>query len=223
MRDRNCAPSGDDDALREARRPEPVLQRRAVREPEPARTVEQRATNVCRCHDEAEVRLSGEAVAAGAARGDKTERYVVAGRDVDNGLTDRLDDACSFVADDCWPATGPEVAVREPHVGVTHADRGDANEYLTGLRRVQVDVLDLDGLARSPKDGSANAHHPIRYRSSASKSGTTPRPGPGGGPMVPSAAIARVVGSSQSRRSALHAGGSNGTSRYGQVENASAA
>ncbi len=52
--------------------------------------------------------------------------------------------------------------------------------------------------------------------------GLTPSPGPGGGAIVPSAAIAIGAGSSQSRRSAVQAGGSYGTSTYGTVENASA-
>ena len=53
---------------------------------------------------------------------------------------------------------------------------------------------------------------PTRHVSRASRSGVTPRPGPGGGAIVPSGAISSGAGSSQSRRSGVHAGGSKGTS-----------
>ena len=50
--------------------------------------------------------------------------------------------------------------------------------------------------------------HPTLHCSSASKSGTTPSPGPAGGAMKPSASISTAAGSSQSRRAAGSPGGS---------------
>ena len=50
--------------------------------------------------------------------------------------------------------------------------------------------------------------HPTLHCSSASKSGTTPSPGPAGGAMKPSASISTAAGSSQSRRAAGRPGGS---------------
>ena len=77
------------------------------------------------------------------------------------------------------------------------------------------DVLDPHRLAHARASTAARTDrlaHATRCGSRASRSGSTPRPGPAGGAIVPSAAISTGAGSSQSRRSADHAGGSNGTS-----------
>ncbi len=127
---------------------------------------------------------------------------------------------CSTTPAPSWPSTigcaiGAEVAVREVQVGVADPRRCDAHQHLAGAGRVEAQLLDPHRFAHPVEHGGADgdlAAHATRHRSRASRSGSTPRPGPSGGAMVPSAAISTGAGSSQSRRSADHAGGSNGTS-----------
>src|SRR5262249_13117584 len=165
-------------------RAQAVLKRRPVREAKAARPVHEHPRCAVLGDHLAEVRLPGAAVPARAARRNEAQRDVVSRRHVRDVRADRLDDTRALVAHDGGPLPGTEVAVRMADVRVAHAGRGDANEDLVGLRRIELDLLDLDGPARMTENRSANAHQPIRYCSSESKSGTTPNPGPGGGPMV---------------------------------------
>ena len=130
---------------------------------------------------------------------------MVARRDVIDPVADRLDNPRALVTEDHRPASVAELAVGEPHVGVTHAGCGDADEHLVRLRRIELHVLDRDGALWMTQDDRS---HPTRHCSSVSKSGSTPSPGPTGGAIVPSAAISTGCGSSQSRRSAVRPGGS---------------
>ena len=79
----------------------------------------------------------------------------------------------------------------------TSSSRGGASSSL----------LDADRRPDFPQDSRSDPHA-ILHVSRASRSGSTPRPGPEGGAMVPSSAISSTNGSIQSRRSADHAGGS---------------
>jgi hypothetical protein len=123
---------------------------------------------------------------------------------VHDPLADGFHGAGALVPEHHRPASVAETAVGQVHVGVADAGGGDADEHLAGLGRRERDVLDADvtGLAQDDR------LHATRQRSSASRSGVTPSPGPGGGAIVPSAAISTTAGKSQSRRSADHAGGS---------------
>src|SRR5205823_8639770 len=142
---------------------------------------------------------------ADAARGDDAERDRVTGRDVLDAAADLLDDTGALVPEHHWPAPLPELAVGKPDVGVADACGGNAHADLVLLRRIELDLFDGDGPPRVTQDDRS---HPTRHCSSASKSGVTPRPGPGGGAIVPSAAISSAPGSSQSRRPASSPGGS---------------
>ena len=95
---------------------------------------------------------------------------------------------------------------------MAHARGGDANEHLPGSGRLDRDGLDAKRRANPVEDRGARFDsrrraHATRYASRASKSGSTPRPGPGGGAIVPSGAISSGAGRSQSRRSGVQAGG----------------
>ena len=99
---------------------------------------------------------------------------------------------------------------------MAHARRGDAHEHLVRLRLVELDLLDDERACR----GSCRTAARIRISRPASARARRGRarrrgPGPAGGAIVPSAAISSGAGSSQSRRSADQAGGSNGTSTNG--------
>ncbi len=159
--------------------------------------------------------------------GTKQNATAVAGGDVRDARADRLDDAGALVPEHDRPAAVAQVALGEVQVGVAHARSRHAHEHLVVLGRVQQQPLDAHRQAVALEHGRLDldrgAAHATLWRSSASRSGSTPSPGPAGGRIVPSAAIRTGAGSSQSRRSAVHAGGSNGTSTYGHVENASAA
>ena len=104
---------------------------------------------------------------------------------------------------------------------MAHARRGDADEHLARARRVERERLDAQRRARLVQDGGADLHQAMRCASRRSRSGTTPRPGPGGGAIVPSAAISTRRRRAASRGGpASSPGGSSGTSRYGHVETA---
>ncbi len=144
---------------------------------------------------------------------------MIAGHYVVDSHADGFDDAGALVPEHHRPPAPAELPVRQANVGVADTGSCDADEHLAGLRRIELDLFDLDGATRLAEDDGS---HPTRHCSSASKSGLTPSPGPGGGAIVPSAAISTGCGSSQSRRSAGSPGGSNGTSTNGHVETASA-
>ena len=97
-----------------------------------------------------------------------------------------------------WPSTIgcrslPEVPVRQMHVGVADAGRGDPHQHLAGAGRRQLQLLHRQGRAHLAQHRSHDSHA-TRHRSSASRSGSTPSPGPGGGAMVPSPAISTTSG-----------------------------
>ena len=193
----------------------------AVGEVQPGRAVEHRPRPRVRPRDLAEVEAARRARRARPARRNEAERDRVAGHDgVDPG-PDRLDDARALVAEDRRPAAVAQVAVGEADVRVADAGGRDAHEHLARPRRVERDGLHAQRRVALVQDGGADLHQATRCASSASRSGRTPRPGPGGGVTVPSAAISsRASPSSQSRRADVQPGGSSGTSRYGQVETA---
>ena len=201
---RDDAAGGHDGALGEARDGEAMLQGGAVGQRQARGAVHERAAEAGIARRPAERRPPRPACAAGAARGDHAEHDAVARRDVDDALADLLDGAGALVPEHHRPAPGAEAAGGEMDVGVADAGRRDAHQHLAGFRRRERHLLDADVAGLAQHDGP----HAIRQRSRASRSGVTPRPGPGGGAIVPSAAISQTAGSSQSRRSADHAGGS---------------
>jgi hypothetical protein len=98
--------------------------------------------------DLAEVGLARAAVSAGAARGNEAQRDMVSGRDVPDCGADGLDDARTLVTHHGGPLAGAaEVAVRMADVRMAHPDGGDPDEHFIRLRWIELDVLDLDGLA----------------------------------------------------------------------------
>ena len=161
-RDRNGASSRDDGEVCEARGAKPVLQRRPVRQMKPARAVEQRAARACFGYHEAEIRPSREAVAAGPAGRDEAECDVISRADVHDAVPDRLDHARALVAQHGGPATRPQVAVGEPHVGVAHTDGRDPNEDLIYLGWIELDLLDRDRMTGLAQNCRADAHQPTR-------------------------------------------------------------
>ena len=211
-RERHRSRGRHDRAFGEAGSHECVLERRAVRQREPRRSVHEDAEWAVLAGREAEVEAACAALLAHAARRHDAEADVIARCDVRHRRAYCFDHSRALVPHDHRPAPAAELAVRQPHVRVTHARGRDAHEHLVVAGRRELDLFDHERLPRLVEDGGANPHQPTRYCSSTSKSGTTPRPGPSGGPIVPSAAISSVTGSSQSRRSADQAGGSNGTS-----------
>src|SRR5439155_2760217 len=124
-----------------------------------------------------------------AAGGDDAEADGVSRRDVRHAVTDRFDHTRALVAEHHRPAAVAEGSVGQEEVRMADARGRDADENLTRLRRVELDVLHPYRSARLVEDGCADDRHPIRYCSSASKSGTTPSPGPDGAAIVPSSAI----------------------------------
>ena len=127
-----------------------------------------------------------------------------------------------------WPRTigtrsDPRCPSRQVEVGVADARGGDADAHLprTGGSRI-TSSTDIG----SPMRRSTAARTRIgsfiatRCASRASRSSVTPRPGPSGGRIVPSAAIGIGRGNIRSRRSGPQAGGSNGTSMNGTVDTA---
>ena len=204
------AKHGDvEEVLDVARRPEPVQAGAAVRQlagracsPPPART-----GSCC------PARHCGQAAAGGdeaEARRGRPRRHVVTPAPT-----------ASTTPAPSWPSTigwrsvprCPSARCRSEWQTPAAATRTSTSPARGG---VQAQLLDPD--SGSPIRSSTAARTriwplmPTRHRSSASRSGSTPRPGPAGGAIVPSAAISTGAGSSQSRRSAVQAGGSNGTS-----------
>ena len=210
----NDARAVDDRALGEAGDGEAVLQRRSAGQRETRRPVHQRAAHSRLARGAAERRPAAAAGAAGAARRDHAEHHAVAGRNVHDALADRLDGARALVSEHHGPAPVAQASVGQVQIRMADAAGGDADEHFARLGRRQRDLLDAHVAGLAQDDGS----HATRQRSSASRSGVTPSPGPAGGAIVPSAAISTTAGSSQSRRSADHAGGSYGTSTNGHVE-----
>jgi len=157
---------------------------------------------------------------------------MVSGLDVMHPPAGGLDGARALVAEHDRHPFVPEVALRQVQVRMAHAGRCDANQHLVRTRLLQEDVLHLQPGTDLGQDGGPDPERlaagvvrharrqRTRYRSSASRSRSMPRPGPSGGCTVPSGPISSGAGSSQSRRSALQAGGSNGTSMNGTVETA---
>ena len=82
--------------------------------------------------------------------------------DVRDAVADRLDHARALVPQHRGPATGPQVAVGEPDVGVADADGRDPDEDLICLGRIELDLLDRDRLTGLAQDCRADAHQPTR-------------------------------------------------------------
>jgi len=141
---------------------EPDFDPEAVRQLKAARAVEERSPRTGLGDDEAEVRLAREAVPARAARGNEAESNSVTGDDVVDALAHRLHDAGALVPHHGGPATGPEFAVREADIRVTHADGRHPYEDLAFLRRIEVDLLDGDRPPGLSQDCRAHSHQAIR-------------------------------------------------------------
>jgi hypothetical protein len=97
-------------------------------------------------HGLAEVRLAREAVPARPTGWNEAESNVVARRNVCDALADRFHHSSPLVPHDRRPTTRPEVAVGVADVGVTDAGSGYAHQYLPRFGRIELDLLDLDGL-----------------------------------------------------------------------------
>ena len=63
-----------------------------------------------------------------------------------------------FVPEHHRPPSDAEVAVGVAHVGMAHARCGHLHQHLVRLRRVELDLLHGDGLARMPENGRADLH-----------------------------------------------------------------
>ena len=185
-----------------------MLHRLAAREPQARAAVQQRAregSGVGRLAEVAPPRHARPALAAGR---DEAERDRIARGDVVDPFADRLDDPRALVTEDDRVAPVPEVAVGEVQVRVADARRGHADEHLARAGRLELELAHLQRRGVGVQYGRAHPHA-TRCASSASRSGVTPRPGPGGGAIVPSAAISTTAPpSSQSRRSGPQPGGS---------------
>ena len=105
----------------------------------------------------AEVRPAGTAALALAARGHEREHDVVAGPHALDAGPDLGHDARRLVADHERQRLG-QVAVDDVQVAVTDAAGRDPHEHLSGLRRRQLDVEDLDGATRLPQHGGLHPH-----------------------------------------------------------------
>src|SRR5580693_649091 len=99
----------------------------------------------------------GGAVAAGAAVRDERADDVVAGLYPCHARSHLLDDPGALVAKHHRQAR-LEVPVRDVDVGVAQARVQVADQDLTVLRPVQVELLDLDALARLVDDGCLGLH-----------------------------------------------------------------
>ena len=213
--ERHDARGRDDGALGEAGDREAVLQRRPVRQRQPRRAVHQRA------------RARPASPAGPQSVGRPARQALQVPQDGIMQSTTRSPGATcatpsptasTVPAPSCPSTIGQRPSPRRPSARCRSewqtpqaAMRTSTSPAFGGA---QLDVLDAD-VARLAQD---DRPHATRQRSSASRSGVTPSPGPGGGAIVPSAAISTSAGSSQSRRSADQAGGSYGTSTYGHVE-----
>ena len=203
----------DDAVRREARHEVEVLQRPAVGEREPRAAVEQRAGPRVRGGRLAQVEAPGGAGAARAAARHEAERDPVALRDAGDA-----------------PPRPPRRHPRPRGPARSAGARARARRRPAGRRcgrrrrrrrgraprppaapRARRRSTD-SGVPASCRTAALMCINATRCASSASRSGSTPRPGPGGGAIVPSAAISSGRGSSQSRRAGVHAGGSSGTS-----------
>ena len=148
---------------------------------------------------------------------------MIAGADVLDAGPDGLDHSRTLVAEHDREAPGAQVAVRQVEVGVAHARRRDPNEHLARARRVERDLLHGERrvrarAARRPRRASSDAIALERV-----EIGLDAEAGPG-------RRGDRAVGGDLERRgqaasrggAGVHAGGSSGTSTYGQVDTASA-
>jgi hypothetical protein len=105
----------------------------------------------------AQVLAPGRAVAAHPAGGDERADDVVADGHPAHRRAHRLDDAGTLVpADHRQP--GDAVTGAQVLVGVAHAGDGEPDPHLLRLRRVQLQLGDLPGLARLPDDGGPRPH-----------------------------------------------------------------
>ena len=201
-RDRHGARGRDDAALGEAGDEVEVLDRRPVGEPQP-RACRRAAcpAHACAARRLAEVEAPGRAGAARAARRDEAERDAVAGRDAVDAVADRLDHARALVPEHHRPAPGARARRRR---GAGRSGRRPRRRRGRAPRPRAGGSSDTSSHRQRPaglvQDGGARLHHATRCASSASRSGSTPSPGPCGGAIVPSAAISSGAGSSQSRR-----------------------
>ena len=185
----------------------------AVGEAQARRAVEQGARPRVLPGDLAEVEPARRACGTRPARRHEAERDTVARGETADARADGLDDAGALVPEHRRPAPVAEVAVGEADVGVAHARRRDPHQHLARVRRVEGQRLDAQRRARLVQHGGADLHQATRCSSRRSRSGTTPSPGPGRRRDRPVRRdLDRGPPSSQSRRSGVHPGGSNGTS-----------
>src|SRR5580704_13403940 len=114
---------------------------------------------------------AGGAVAADAAVRDEREDHVVTGLHAGHARPDLLDDPGTFVAQHHGQPRR-EIAVRDVDVGVAQARVGVADQNLTVLGAVQVELLDLDALTRLVDDSSLGLHRRSFGSGSSPGSGT---------------------------------------------------
>ena len=125
----------------------------------------------------AQVLVPGRARRAAAAGRDEPEHDVVTRLQPADVLADLLDDAGTLVtADD--RQLERQVAGHEVLVGVTQPRRGQLDEDLPGLRRIELDLLDAPRRVGLPQDGGLGLHG--WYPFSRSDGPNVPVPGQGG-------------------------------------------
>ena len=173
--------------LGEARDREAVLQRRPVRQAQ-ARSSRPSASRARRRSPAGPQRFGRPArqARACAARRHDAEHDAIARRDVRDPLADGLD----APAPSCPSTIGQRPSPRRPSA------RWRSEWQTPRPRCARAPRPPSAGPARPPRRGRRPARapttarpHATRQRSSASRSGVTPSPGPGGGAIVPSAAI----------------------------------
>src|SRR5215468_1932715 len=105
----------------------------------------------------AQVRLAGRAPAAVSADREERADHVVAGLQPGDALTDLLDDPGALMATHQGEARH-DVAVPQVLIGMAQARGRITDEHLTRLRRIKVELGDLEVLAHPAQDRSLGLH-----------------------------------------------------------------
>jgi hypothetical protein len=103
-----------------------------------------------------EIRLSGQAIAAGSAEEAHAADHVISDRHFGDALADPFDDSCPLVTENCWKRKG-HIAYRGVEVGVTDAGRDHAHPRRELAEIANIDVLGCQRLAKGAENSSSHA------------------------------------------------------------------
>src|SRR4029077_8672539 len=106
----------------------------------------------------AEVRLPAETELTVATFRDVERDHVVSDREAADTRADLLDDAAPFVAEHRGEESRGIAPAHRVRVGVTDPGRDEPDEAFARLRSLELDLLDGEGRARLPADGSLHLH-----------------------------------------------------------------